>query len=473
MILSMAAGLAIGPAMAVAPASVVDEQVLDLTIAQALAALPRHAGEADLLELQLAQALPQDAPADPAAEVPPIDPAGAPSDVQDPLLAAETPGEVAENDDNGLSGFVEGEGRWFPRNSDEGIGKHLYGSVAAEPSLRFDTADGRHSFRVTGFGRLDTVADHRTHADLREAKWVGSFGAVEAVIGVDRMFWGVTEAAHIVNIINQIDALEDIDREDFLGQPLASLSVRTAVGSLTGYVMPVFRERRFPGAEDRPNAPLPVDRSQTRFEASKGDEHVDWAARWQSNLGPVDLGLHYFSGTDRDPSFFLTVDRAGRPVAAPFYELIDQVGLDAQVSLGSLALKFEGINRWTDGADYGAIATGFEYTLGGILPGGGDLGLLGEYLWNDGNGRGPSQFEDDFFVGARWSGNDERSTELLAGMLIDADGDGLGFNIEGSRRISESIRVSVDARLFTDERTDSWEVLRDDGFVQLKLQWFF
>lgn len=414
------------------------------------------------------------------------------ADMAPPPAEAEAPPVFEEpapvESDRMLTGFVELEGRWFPRESDDGVDRRFYGSVAVEPSLRWDSDDGRHSLRFTGFGRVDTVLDHRTHADVREAKWVGDFGNVQAVIGVDRVFWGVTEAAHIVNIINQIDELEDIDQEDLLGQPLASLSLRTDLGSITGYVLPWFRERRFPGGDDRPNARfagtvagltgplqvvLPIDRSETRFESRRGNDHVDWAVRWQSNLGPLDLGLHYFSGTDRDPTFRQVLNHAGQPVIAPFYELIDQVGLDTQLSLGSLALKFEGIRRWADLGDYGAIVAGFEYTFGGAGPGGSDIGLLAEYLWNDGKGRGPSPFEDDVMLGIRWSGNDERSTELLAAAVLDAKGDGMALNIEGSRRLSENVRVAVDARLFTNERSDSWDMLRDDGFVQLKLQWFF
>lgn len=388
------------------------------------------------------------------------------------LPDTQTTADIAQ-DDRVLSGFVEVEGRAFTSTSDDGIGKDAAISAAIEPTLRWDSADGRHSLRLTGFARIDNINDHRTHADVREAKWVGQFGKLNLVVGVDRMFWGVTEAAHVVNIVNQIDALEDIDREDFLGQPLASAALNTSLGTFSAYVMPMFRERRFPGAEDRPNLPLPVARKLTRYESSKGDDHVDWAARWQINRQGLDVGLSYFSGTDRDPQLMPTLTATGRPVLAPYYALIDQAGIDAQWSLGSLALKFEGMKRWTTGKNYGALATGVEYTIGGIGAGGGDLGLLAEYLWNNGRGRGPSPFEDDIMVGLRWSGNDAATTELLAAAVFDVDGHGTAFNIEGSRRMGKAMRVSIDARLFTNGVDDQLRYIRDDSFVQVKLQYYF
>ena len=39
-------------------------------------------------------------------------------------------------------------------------------------------------------------------------------------VGVGKVFWGVTESQHLVDIINQTDLVENIDTEDKLGQPM-------------------------------------------------------------------------------------------------------------------------------------------------------------------------------------------------------------------------------------------------------------
>ena len=42
--------------------------------------------------------------------------------------------------------------------------------------------------------------------------------------GVRRVFWGVAESNHLVDVINQTDAIENPDQEDKLGQPMLNLA---------------------------------------------------------------------------------------------------------------------------------------------------------------------------------------------------------------------------------------------------------
>jgi hypothetical protein len=372
-----------------------------------------------------------------------------------------------------ISGFVELEGRWFPQASAEGPRDRLVGSIAVEPTLEAVWARGDQRLRLTAFGRLDTVTGQRTHADLREAKWVGVFGALEATIGLDRRFWGVTESVHLVDVINQYDTLEDVDREDKLGQPMLSLAWTTPYGTFSGFFLPYFREQRFPGRDDRPAAPLPVDRDRAVL---PGGNHwrTDWALRWKHVLGPADIGVSYFSGVGRDPLFRPDVSATGSPVLVPVYQTIDQLGLDAQLTVGSLLLKLEALKQWNPTRDYAAFVAGFEYTFAGITSAGADLGVLAEYLYDERGRAGPSAFNNDLFVGLRYSGNDTASSELLVGAVVDLNGAGTAVNLEAARRLGAHWRLSVDARLFFNvNATDPLAILRDDDFVQFKLQYHF
>lgn len=384
-----------------------------------------------------------------------------------------------------LWGFFEAEGRWFPQNSRDGAPDHLIGSMAMEPTIEYSWSGGSQFLRFTGFARVDTVTENRTHADVREAKYVGAFGPLELTIGVDRRFWGVTEAVHLVNIINQVDTLEDVDFEDYLGQPLISAAYTTKLGTFSAFLMPYFRERLFPMGEDRPNLPIRVNRTLTQYSSGNNNWHPDWALRWSLREGPVDLGVSYFHGFSRDPQLLLNINSQGRPELIPRYNVIDQVGIDLQATLGSMLLKFEGIHRWDPVKDYAAFAAGFEYTFYGVSSGGADLGVLAEYLYDErGKGRplipgyppfsNVSPYDDDIFVGLRWSGNDIASTEILGGAIFDLDTKGKAFVIEASRRIGQNLRISLDGRFFTSVSTrDILWPARDDDFIQLKLQWHY
>ena len=70
-----------------------------------------------------------------------------------------------------------------------------------------------------------------------------------------------------------------------------------------------------------------------------------------------------------------------------------------------------------------AAVGGVEYSIFGMFDGPVDLGLLAEYL---ADGRDPEEapftpFEDDYFLAARLALNDEQSTSLLAGAIVDRE----------------------------------------------------
>jgi hypothetical protein len=109
-----------------------------------------------------------------------------------------------------------------------------------------------------GFFRIDAHDDNRSHWDVRELGLTYLGDRVTAFAGVGQAFWGVMEVRHLVDIVNQIDAVEDLDGEDRLGQPMVSVTVEGDWGALDLYYLPVFRERTFPNADARLRGPLPI-----------------------------------------------------------------------------------------------------------------------------------------------------------------------------------------------------------------------
>ena len=106
------------------------------------------------------------------------------------------------------------------------------------------------------FGRYDSEDSQRSHIDLREAYWTHVSDNWEMKVGVSKVFWGVTESRHLVDVINQTDFVENIDGEDKLGQPMIKFSIERDWGNLDVFWLPYFRERTFVGKDGRLN-PLP------------------------------------------------------------------------------------------------------------------------------------------------------------------------------------------------------------------------
>ena len=44
-------------------------------------------------------------------------------------------------------------------------------------------------------------------------------------LGLRKVYWGVTESQHLVDVINQTEGVENLDGEDKLGQPMLNLAL--------------------------------------------------------------------------------------------------------------------------------------------------------------------------------------------------------------------------------------------------------
>jgi len=392
------------------------------------------------------------------------------------LAAAAAPAHGVEQD---LSGSFAVQGRLFPEPPAHGGQDRHDASVSGELEyvLEWDSGD-----RITlkPFFRYDFMDGERSHADLREAAWLTFGEGWELRLGVDKVFWGVTESVHLVDIVNQTDLIESIDFEDKLGQPMIYLSLPGEWGVVDLFLLPYFRPRTFPGRDGRLRLEPPVDAGRPRFESGLKRFHPDLAARFSHTVGPLDLGLAYFRGTGREPSFLLGVDDSLAPILLPFYPQIDQVSFDGQVTLGQWLLKMEALYRWGQPDltfrenGYFASVAGFEYTLFDVLGTGADLGLLMEHLYDDRGRLALMPFENDLFAGLRLAFNDVDDTALLAGVVQDLGGPARNFFLEASRRLAEGWTLAIEARFFTETPRDDFIFpFRRDDFVQIDLTFHF
>ena len=368
-----------------------------------------------------------------------------------------------------LSGSASGEFRlfYFDPLAPEQL-EHFQPSFILEPELQFRTK--RHQFKITPFYRLDAEDSERTHFDLREAFWRGIFGDWEVLAGVNKVFWGVTESLHLVDIINQTDFLEDIDGEDKLGQPMVSAEWQSPWGRVSSYALLGFRTRPFPGPNGRLRLPLPVDNDRAVF--PDGKRNVDFAFRYSHFIGDFDLGAYVFHGTSREPTFIPS--KQGTRLL-PVYRTITQFGFDLQYTHNSWLWKIESIAREGEGSSFGALVGGFEYTLYQLSGSATDLGLLAEYLYDGRSDSAPfTAFDNDIFVGTRLALNDSQDTALLAGAVIDLEDGTVASRIEGERRLTNHLKVELEGRFFSN--VGDRNVLgffRNDSFVALRVGFFF
>lgn len=343
-------------------------------------------------------------------------------------------------------------------------------SIAGTVGARYRGETSRAS--IIPYLRYDETDDERSLADLRESYWAKEGETFELLIGVNTVFWGVIESVHLIDIVNQTDAVADIDGEDKLGQPMINLDMQRDWGLVSAYVLPYFRERTFAGEDGRLRTPLPVDTDNPQYESSDKENHVDLALRYSHYIGSVDIGLSLFSGTSRDARL---LPNANGGELIPFYDQIEQLGLDLQYTGDVWIWKLEAIARETKNDSFTAAVGGFEYTYYQVVDSAANIGVLLE-LQYDGrdDGEPVSLADNDLFAGVRLALNDTQNTGVLAGVGYDLETSETYVNIEADRRLGDDYVLELRARLFTNaEQSDTSYGIENDDYFQLRLSRYF
>lgn len=314
--------------------------------------------------------------------------------------------------------------------------------------------DGLDSLRGQLFGRWDSDDSQRTHTDVRELSWThvftgsGSGSVWQLQAGIGQVFWGVTEFNHLIDVVNQTDLVENPDAEEKLGQPLVSLTNIRDWGTLELFVLPGFRERRFPGLDGRLALALPIDRSATRYESGAEDKRIDGVVRLSTLLAGVAVDVYHFNGTRRTPRF-----EAGaigsQQTLVPVYDTIKRTALAAQANAGDTAFKLEAYAQRGGPQSYWAGVLGVEHTFVGAFGGSSDLGVVVEYNYDSRGGLAFDSFlERDLALGARLAANDLNDSQALLGVVWDTTTNERAVLLEASRRLNDRWSLDLESRWF-------------------------
>ena len=246
-----------------------------------------------------------------------------------------------------VNGSLEIQHRQFFNSGNFGDSK---GQSSARLSVELfkEWNEGNDSFEVETFLRIDEEDSERTHGDIRQLIWTHYGDNYEFSAGIGRVFFGVTESQHLVDIINQTDLVESIDGEDKLGQLMLRYQRFTDIGTFDAYILPSFRQRTFEGEGGRLNAGILVDVDNALYESNDDTRNLDYALRYSNTFADWDVGLSWFSGTSREPELLITeMPNVTQTIvrAQPLYPQLDQVGVDIQVTTNGWLLKLETVKR--------------------------------------------------------------------------------------------------------------------------------
>ncbi|WP_299113134.1 hypothetical protein [uncultured Winogradskyella sp.] len=365
---------------------------------------------------------------------------------------------------------LQSEYRYFTDNASFQGQKDHFPSLAIFPEYNIQWNKGYDGINFTGFFRLDRD-DNRTHWDIRELYYQKANNNWELSIGLKKIFWGVTESNHLVDIINQTDAVESFDGEAKLGQPMLQFTLTTNIGNFEFLYLPCHRKRVFSGEKGRLRFPVVIDKDDITYESSAEEWRQDIAFRWSHFIGAFDIGISHFYGNGREPLF--TFDSFGELNA--FYPVINQTGLDLQVTHNAFLWKLESIYRSSKAQDFFALTAGLEYTFSNIDGNGLDIGVLGEYLYDDRDKLALNALQNDVFFGSRIALNDVQDTSILIGGIADIESSSKILSIEASRRLGSSWKAELETRIFSaiDDEEFILSNFSQDTFLRLTLSKYF
>jgi hypothetical protein len=367
--------------------------------------------------------------------------------------------------------------RFYQSGIAPGQDYHNNFSLLLEPTWHYEWDSGSQNIVFTPFARIDDQDDERTHFDIRELLWTKYEGDWTIRAGIGKVFWGVAESQHLVDVINQTDLIENIDGEEKLGQQMLNIAYTSDIGTFDFFILPGFRERTFPGEDGRLRLIPKVADDHVIYESGAKEKHIDFAVRWAHTLGDWDIGLAHFHGTTRDPQYVPVFNGGTLVEFRTIYEIIDQTSIDVQAVKGSWLWKLEVFSRGGQGSGrFEAATAGFEYTFSGVFESGADLGLLAEYLYDSRDRiELTTPYDDDVYLGTRLGFNDTQSTELLVGVILDRGSSEWAYSIEGSRRIGESLKATIEARGFANNNPKNLIAypVRNDDYIMFKLEKFF
>jgi hypothetical protein len=371
-----------------------------------------------------------------------------------------------------FSGEVMLESRYFLNKGTYANTQQGDTSLLLRPEYSYSWNNDRKVITIIPYARLSQLDQEKTHADIREMSFVASWESLELRSGISKVFWGVTEGQHLVDVINQTDSVENVDGEDKLGQPMINPTLVTSWGNFDYFFLPYFRERTFSGEQGRFRGPLVIETDEASFLHKDQEKHIDHAFRWSHYYGPLEWGLSYFRGTDRSPNFLPNTNASK---LTPQYVQTEQTALELQYVYNDWLFKSETLYKDSQlVSPYLAAVLGLEYTFSNQF-GGMDIGLLYEWLYDERKHQSITGLYDASFFGTRLALNDELSSELLIGGIIhNQKGNLASLRVEGSRRINDNWKWELEANVFSAPTSGTLiHQVKEDDYLQFSLSFYF
>ena len=294
----------------------------------------------------------------------------------------------------------------------------------------------------------------RTFARLDEFYAKYDFDEDAIKIGKSIEFWGSLELRNIVDGFNPNDFRDDLFANSKLGVWNLNLSHYTETGEISLLVK--FEE------QDQKMAAFPYvyyffpeivtyhSALHTKGSKYRPSVYLKYSGSTDTEYA-LDYAFIYENGYDSQRYFEL--DKLSGDFRQAAY-IVNKLMTYNTLVLGSALIKLEALYAKVDKnpyvGDYSHIAVGVEYTLENVYESAA-LGLIAEYYRYDTHESDKyndlelfETMQNDLFIGARYSFNNENDASLIGGGIFDGEYDEEVYYLKYESRFMEKYKVAFD-----------------------------
>jgi len=309
---------------------------------------------------------------------------------------------------------------------------------------------------------LEGTSQHndRSYLRINELYAQYDFEDSQILFGKNVRFWGALEVHNLTDGFNIRDFRSDPTKNDKVGSWNGSYTMFTETGELSVIVkfneenrkMPAFPYVYYPFA----NQQITYD-SDVKTEKSKNrpSVYVKYAGSTDTEY-TLDYAIIFENGYDSQRYYNKTASQTNRVYENAY--IVNKLMTYNTLVVGSTLFKLEAVyaNVVDDKniADYYNLGLGMEHTLAQVYQEA-DLGLLVEYYKYDTINANANNYNDldlfetfqnDIFVGFRYSFNEGNDASIVGGGIFDLDYNEQVYYIEYESRINDMFKLNLDYR---------------------------
>jgi len=344
------------------------------------------------------------------------------------------------------------------------------------------------------------TSKHTNRSFLRLDELYGSYDFTDDTIafGKSIQFWGALELRNIANVFNPDELRNDPFYTDKLGVINLNYTHYTDSGEISLYVKLYEQNREmayypyvyyfFPqsvSVAPGVNYPLIYNKElQTKASRYRPSIYLKYSDTTDTEYA-LDYTFIYENGYDSQRYYDTKLLPDNTFVTQENAYLVNKFITYDTLVVGPTLYKLEALyaNIIDDPtiSDYIHIGAGLEYTLSQVYKEA-DLGLLLEYYNYTTLQSGKKTdldlfelFEDDLFIGLRYSFNEGDDASILAGAILDMQYDEQVYYIEYKTRLFDTLTMNFDYRYIEPSRTKptAFHLMGRHERVSLKLAYYF